>query len=306
MNTEGSWGQPGPEPARRQATVIESVEEIRAQLRPAATVREERPVAPAAPPSSASSERRAATVAEARPDDTQPFRPAMRPPMALLTVLDDGDDSGEVVRVRGNTFVIGRVEGDLVIPHDNGISGRHAELSRRFEDGVYTWFLKDLKSTNGTFVRASNVTLHHDQELLVGARRFRFEAPQAPAGGDVEANQPVNATRKWAVPAEASATVPAPAHSVLVDVSQALVTPRTVLKGPELWIGRDASQCAIVVDDPTADRKHARVYRDEKSQRWVVANNRSRNGIWARVQEVSLGRGAFFQCGEQRFLLKVL
>jgi pSer/pThr/pTyr-binding forkhead associated (FHA) protein len=302
MNSEGFRGQPGP--ALRPATVIESVEEIRAQLRPGTTVREERPAAPAAP--SASPERRAATVVEMQLDDTQPFRPTMRPPMALLTVLDDGDDSGEVVRVRGNTFVIGRVEGDLVIPHDNGISGRHAEISRRFEDGVYTWFLKDLKSTNGTFVRASTVTLHHDQELLVGARRFRFEAPQAPAEGAAASAQPANTTRKWEVPSAASSAFGAAAHSALVDVSQGLVSPRTVLKGPELWIGRDAGQCAIVVDDPTVDRKHARVYRDEKSQRWVVANNRSRNGIWARVQEVSLGRGAYFQCGEQRFLLKVL
>ena len=38
------------------------------------------------------------------------------------------------------------------------------------------------------------------------------------------------------------------------------------------------------------DRRHARMYRDEKN-RWIIANARSRNGLWARIQEVSLGRG---------------
>ena len=70
-------------------------------------------------------------------------------------------------------------------------------------------------------------------------------------------------------------------------------------------MGRDPSQCSIVVDDPMVDRRHARVYRDEKN-RWIIANARSRNGLWARIQEVGLGRGGFFQCGEQRFFFKVL
>src|SRR5262245_22964663 len=95
---------------RRQATVLESVEEVRAQVRKAAATTE--------------------AVVTPRPDadrgqETQPFRPSARPPMALLYVLDDGDDTGEVVRLRGGSFVIGRVEGDLVIPHDGGMSGRH-------------------------------------------------------------------------------------------------------------------------------------------------------------------------------------
>src|SRR5262249_10872426 len=84
------------------------------------------------------------------------------------------EDTGEVVRVRGGSFVIGRVEGDLIIPHDGGISGRHAEILRRIVNGKYAWILRDLGSTNGTFVRASSVALHHDQELLIGDHIVRF------------------------------------------------------------------------------------------------------------------------------------
>ena len=157
-------------PGRLHVTVVESVEEIRARVADADTVWEEAPPAETA-----------ATTAE----QTVPFRPAERPPMAILTVLDDGETSGEKVRVRSSTFVIGRVEGNLIIPHDNGMSARHAELSRRLEGGSYRWFLRDLGSTNGTFVRAANVLLQADQELLIGGSRLRVEV-----GGNEPAPKP--------------------------------------------------------------------------------------------------------------------
>src|SRR4051812_34295447 len=89
--------------ARRHATVLESVEEIRALVRHAGTLREDLP----------------STVSiEPTPDAAELFRPVERPSMAVLTVIDDGDESGEPVRLRASTFLIGRIEGDLVIPHD--------------------------------------------------------------------------------------------------------------------------------------------------------------------------------------------
>src|SRR5438552_2427929 len=100
MNPGDPRGQPGM--ARRQATVLESVEDLRAQIRGAAVPKE-----PVDIPAGA-----------AEPDqDAKPFRPTLRPSMAMLTVLDDGEDTGEILRIRGNSFVIGRVEGNLMIPH---------------------------------------------------------------------------------------------------------------------------------------------------------------------------------------------
>jgi pSer/pThr/pTyr-binding forkhead associated (FHA) protein len=276
---------------RRHATVLESVEEIRAQARQSATVRESLPdthLVPAAPAPGA--------VAP-----TEPFRPVDRPPMALLTVLDDDGESGETVRLRAATFVIGRVDGDLVIPHDGGISGRHAEISRRAEGGHFRWYLRDLQSTNGTFARASQVILHHGQEVLIGRTRLRFEAalsaPQpAPAPGAVAA------TRKWqAGPAQEAA---AAAKASLVELTLAGEGRRFALTEPETWVGRDP-RGKVVLNDPTVDPQHARAYRDPKG-RWVLANARSLNGLWVRVDEVPLDRGGQFQCGEQRFLVKVV
>jgi pSer/pThr/pTyr-binding forkhead associated (FHA) protein len=279
--------------ARRQATVLESVEDIRAQIRALA----EKPVD--APATSSASTSASAGASEA---DTTGYRPTMRPSMALLHVLDDGDDTGEVIRVRANSFVIGRIEGNITIPHDGGMSGRHAEISRRLENGEQGWYLKDLQSTNGTFVRAATIILNNEQEFLIGSRRFRYEVPTAADPTAVSAAA-ANATRKWeSLGGTTAASGLAP---LLIDISPGRPGQRFPLQGQELWMGRDPAQCSIVLDDPMVNRRHARIFRDEKN-RFILANARSRNGLWARIQEVNLGRGGYFQCGEQRFFFKVL
>jgi pSer/pThr/pTyr-binding forkhead associated (FHA) protein len=274
---------------RRQATVLESVEEIRSLVR-GATVREAVPDTVQAP-------------AIGSGPAAQPFRPVDRPSMALLTVLDDGDDSGEVVRLRAPSFVIGRVDGDLVIPHDGGMSARHAEITRRREGGESRWILRDLQSTNGTFARASTVVLHHGQEVMIGRTRLRFESSTPPDPAPADPAE-VNATRKWqAIPAPAAPAVPAP-RPTFVELTPQGEGRRFPLSEPETWIGRDPS-CRVNLSDPTVDARHARVARDAKG-RWVLSNARSTNGVWARVDEIALDRGGQFQCGEQRFLFKVL
>jgi pSer/pThr/pTyr-binding forkhead associated (FHA) protein len=275
--------------ARRQATVLESVEEIRALIRTL--------------PASDNPATIPAKTSAAPEHDATSYRPSLRPSMALLYVLDDGDDSGEIVRIRASSFVIGRVEGNMTIPHDGGISGRHAEISRRHENGEHHWYLKDLQSTNGTFVRAATVILNQDQEVLIGGGRFRFEVPEAPVESAPTPDSAANATRKWE--SLSGSTTVSGLQPVLIDVSPGRPGRRFALRDQEYWVGRDPSQASIVVDDPMVDRRHARVYRDEKN-RWIIANARSRNGLWARIQEVGLGRGAFFQCGEQRFFFKVI
>jgi len=269
--------------------VLESVDEIRSQLRATSkTVPEVSPMA-----------RTEGAV------KTLPFRPSLRPPMGLLHVFDDGEDTGEVVRVRASSFIIGRVEGDLVIPHDGGISGRHAEIVRRVENGTTAWILRDLNSTNGTFVRASTVILHHDQEVLIGGIAFRFSAP-AQGFDAVDPNVPEgNATRKFEGLSRAGVARPSSPPPTLTEMAEGEKPLHFTLTQNEQWLGRDPRQCSMVIDDPTVDPRHARIYRDDQD-RWVMASERSRNGLWARVQEAALGRGGYFQCGEQRFLFKVL
>jgi pSer/pThr/pTyr-binding forkhead associated (FHA) protein len=260
-------------------TRLESVDEIRqsiqARLRPAAGPGS----APAAPPE----------------PETPPYRPTRRPSTAMLTVFDDGRDDGEQIRLRGERFVIGRAEGDLVIPHDGLLSSRHAEIVRLVEQGASSWYLNDLGSTNGTFVRVSKTVMKHGQELLIGGRRFRFETGDlaTAAGG---ADKMGRGTQSWQAPA---------ALAALIDLTVPGEGQRHLLLRSETWIGRDPAGSAVVVKDPYVNPRHA-VLRQDRKGRWQLENNRSVNGIWLRVDRIPMETACHFQLGEQRFLLKIL
>jgi len=241
--------------------------------------------------------RRSSTTQDVLPD-TRTFRPMRRPPMALLCILDDGRQAGEWVRIRVDHVVLGRDEGDVVIPHDGLMSGQHAELTRRLEDGRHRWFLTDLQSTNGTYVRISHALLKHNQELLIGSHRYRFDAaPQGPA--DHSDNKKTKKTRDWD-PLVATELIP-----TLVELTAQGDGNRFFLPKAENWLGRDANSCAIAVNDPLVSPRHARFFRDPKG-RWQVENANALNGTWLRVEEMALAGACQFQLGEQRFLLRVL
>jgi hypothetical protein len=79
---------------------------------------------------------------------------------------------------------------------------------------------------------------------------------------------------------------------------------RLFLSGVDNWIGCDARQCAVVLDDPMVSPCHARLSRADDG-RWTLADARSRNGTWFRVHKAKLKRTSYFQLGEQRFLLRI-
>lgn len=284
---------PGPDQARkrrRPATIVAPIDQVFGQSHRDATVSESDPNARQPPPPGVPAPR--APV----------MRPSLRPPMAILCAFDDGEESGELVRIRVPAFVIGRLDGGLVISHDAGISGRHAEVGRRLVGERYRWYLRDLASTNGTFVKAARGALGRDQEFLIGGVRFRFECARengSPDRGDVK------------VPAGGSADHPAsrgpsePSDPMLVEIRPDGQVRRIVLTGPETWIGSDASACSVVIAHPAVDAKHAAI-RARKNGRWMIENVGARDGVWLRINEVDLGRGAHFQCGEQRFLIRIL
>lgn len=262
-------------------TRLESVEEIRRATRVERLPQQDEPAAA---------------------DDTQVFRPALRPPTALLCVLFDGREDGEWRRICQPSFIIGRVEGDLVIPHDNMISTRHAEISHRRDGEKYRWYLSDLQSTNGTYVRVGRSVLNSGQEILIGRRRYRFsEGRERPGNPSAEEAKPADrprGTTEWRTVAAADLS------PNLVELTNEGEGARLSLAKPDVWLGRDSKQCDYVIDDLLVSPRHARVYRDEQS-RWVIANNGSRNGVWLRVNRVPLAASGQFQVGEQRFIIRI-
>jgi pSer/pThr/pTyr-binding forkhead associated (FHA) protein len=206
-------------------------------------------------------------VANAAPE-ALPYRPIIRRPMALLLVVDDAGEGGEVIRLRGDRFVIGRAEGDLVIPHDISMAARHAQLERLPEG---CWQLSDLDSgpDRGTFARAANARLKHGKVLQLGSTRFRFESLDL---------------------TEAS----------LVELAATGTGRRHECLAPSTLIGRTGGGCPISIDDPFVSPVHAELRR--KPRGWKI-ENRGLNGLWVRLDApVRLSVPSQFLCGEQRFV----
>jgi pSer/pThr/pTyr-binding forkhead associated (FHA) protein len=242
----------------------------------------------------------AAPKVDERP--AEPFRPTARPPLALLTVYDDGEAEGEVIRIRAPRFIIGRTHGDLRIPFDNRISSRHVEITHQLVGGAHRWVVTDLQSRHGLFVRVSRALLTDKAEILVGRGRYRLDAPS----GD----QP-DATKNFGDRPDSNDThglsegAGAFRPPALTEVLGKDIGNRVLLVKREYWIGSNAVCEVCRSDDPFCEPRHARVYCDNKGQ-WFADHNKSRNGLWLRMSQVRAEATIQFQIGEQRFRLKVL
>lgn len=240
--------------------------------------------------------------AKRAPAKSQAFRPLVRPPMAVLTVYDDGKSDGRVIRIMDNRFLIGRSEGDLLIPHDELISSRHLEITRLQVGGGWRWTLTDLQSTNGLYVRVSRTTLADRSEILVGSGRYRFDAPSGQPEGTVDhmpGDLPSHgSTRGWA--GQASPLLP----PALTELIGGTVGNRILLMLPEYWIGSDPNCSICRQGDPFCEPRQTRIFRNAAGV-WNAEHPKTLNGLWNRVAQVAVQNAVQFQIGEQRFRLTV-
>ncbi|QEG38106.1 FHA domain-containing protein [Roseimaritima ulvae] len=230
-----------------------------------------------------------------QPGSVLPFRPVNRQPLAILTVLDDGNrETGETIRIRDSKFTIGREKGDLTLPFDGDLSGHHAELRCQKHKGRFRWFLLDKKSTNGSFVRAVRASLSRQSELILGGRRYRFQLPAAGHDpGETDALQ----TQAYRAPTRTLLEQHVPRLS---ETGRDEKKGRSFSLAGEAFMGTD-SDCQIIVDDdPCLNPKHARFYQDS-TERWMVEDQKSLNGVWIRVKKFALDKQTEFQLGQQRF-----
>ncbi|MFK7739327.1 MAG: FHA domain-containing protein [Planctomycetota bacterium] len=99
----------------------------------------------------------------------------------VLEILD-GDRAGDVIPVGASPVRIGRKPANDIVLADEKTSGVHCEITP--EDGRPV--LKDLGSTNGTFLdgkRVTEVVLTDGDVVTVGRLRVRFQDADAAAGG---------------------------------------------------------------------------------------------------------------------------
>jgi len=196
------------------------------------------------------------------------YRPSNRPPMALLQLIHDGQMTTSLYPIMKDRFRIGRAEGDVVVPFDLWMSGKHAEIQRRRRGELFYWVIKDLKSTNGTFIHTSQAELQNGDELFLGRERYRFLLQDGKAG---IAHATKGSGQQWWV------------------------------KGSKVILGRSASsEMKPLQTDPYLDPIHAEITRNEEGK-WILKDKNSRNGTWYRIDEAELLPQCLFQLGEQRF-----
>ncbi len=110
----------------------------------------------------------------------------------LFTVQLGKSTLGHPVEMDLNSgpFTFGRESGSSVVVKEPSVSKKHAKLTVKFENGQYKVTLKDLDSTNGTFVKDGKITEKELQELKLGPQ------PAVPAQQQAiplpPQNQPVN------------------------------------------------------------------------------------------------------------------
>jgi pSer/pThr/pTyr-binding forkhead associated (FHA) protein len=97
--------------------------------------------------------------------------------LRLSLVVQSGPDRGKAFPVTKDRVVIGRKTGDLIL-NDPEVSGSHAAL----EIAGTAYLVRDLQSTNGTYVNGEKVgeaEVKHLDEIGVGKSILIFTVNQA-------------------------------------------------------------------------------------------------------------------------------
>jgi pSer/pThr/pTyr-binding forkhead associated (FHA) protein len=237
-----------------------------------------------------------------------------------VLILRDGGEGPSYTL--GESTDIGRTEGHILIAEDRYVSPRHARVSVR--GGVF--YVRDLESTNGVFVRvpfprneratsgyagvdpdvgnwAANTADSGqplvDQDLfLVGQQVLRFEIVKHAEEGFGVASE--NGTLLFGTPA-------APRYARLSQRTvEGVVRDVYHLRKTETVIGREQGDI-VFTDDPFLSRRHAALRvlgggSGSGPRRFVLTDLGSSNGTFLQVrEEVRLRHGDHFRIGQQLF-----
>lgn len=97
------------------------------------------------------------------------------PETGIFLRIDEGGADGRVITLStGGTFLLGREGADICLD-DSKVSRKHAEISLL---GPGAYFLRDLASTNGTFLNghriADRTPLRHEDTIRLGDTVLKF------------------------------------------------------------------------------------------------------------------------------------
>lgn len=203
-----------------------------------------------------------------------PLQPATEPgAVAPLTVRSrDAKAREREWKMTQRAVVIGRHSGDISLPDDSLLSFSHVRLECRRGQ----WFVRDLGSTNGTFVRIrGQVSLELGSWFLVGIYRFQLAAAEAADAPPI----------LWVLTADGAVIGEVP-------VDRDAIT-----------IGREGADLSFP-DEPSISSLHARLLR--KSGQFFLEDLHSSNGTFLRVtEETPVESGDSFIAGGEVFQLQM-
>jgi len=238
-------------------------------------------------------------VPEYLPETIETFRPIIRPPIARLTLFDDGTTEGETIRLRNASTKIGRSGCEINIPHDDWISESHLEIVRLKQDKSYRWVIKDLDSDTGFWVRVRQAEIRDGTEFLVGSGQFKAELPSRRSDLDLLDFQ--LRLDQGSIPGmSANDSSHYPTLREVPRNQRASVSSKPIyLLGDEYWIGRDPGCDLSIPSDVFMGRKHVRIYRSNDNK-WMADSGGITNGMWIRLPRIVVHKSCVFQIGEQR------
>ncbi|MGB9735693.1 MAG: FHA domain-containing protein [bacterium] len=227
-----------------------------------------------------------------------------------LTVLE-GKDVGKTVIVDKTDFTIGRENADLVL-NDVQVSRKHAVLQIHDRRIV----LKDLDSTNGTFIGSRQIKeeeLKHLDEISIGSTRLLvtiFETPETMSenpSGTILLKDEVSeeGTTRIQRPDDVDFKLPYKQRIYLdiIDGAQKGTTYEFV--SGKVVIGRTDGD--LIIDDPNVSKKHA-VIETWSRDTYFIRDLASTNGTYINGQRITttkIKNGDIITVGNTRLKLRV-
>lgn len=220
-----------------------------------------------------------------------------RPEAALeahLVVIGQDGKPGRQYPIVDDQTDIGRDEGNILLPSDPYVASRHARLTRR--NGRF--FVRDLESVNGVYVRLRNQErLQHADLVLVGLEVLRFEIVSDAEKGLSPAVE--RGTQIFGSPSAAR-------HMRLCQRTVEGVT-RDVYypTRDEAVLGREQGDI-VFTNDPFMSRRHAAITRDPSTGTFSLRDLGSSNGTYLAIRsERELTPGDHVRIGQHLFRLDV-
>jgi pSer/pThr/pTyr-binding forkhead associated (FHA) protein len=237
-----------------------------------------------------------------RPESVRPSTPNMtlasrshRPAVsaagiAHLAVISQDGSTGQTHWIEHGNIDIGREEGEIRLLADRFVSPRHARV---FSKGS-TYFLRDLGSLNGVYLRVRDTEPLKDADLvLLGSEVLRFGLVSHAEQGLGGASE--RGTDVYGSPAR-------PRYACLSERTvEGVYRNVFYISANETVIGREFGDLVFTTDS-FMSRRHAAVHRDPLAGTFTLRDLGSSNGTYLAIRgDVELREGDHLRVGQHLF-----